>query len=202
MPVGANTEAQLREEVNAAKVLAAVITPSSLASQYVMFELGTRWGANLPLASLLAGVKPSELSSPLSLLNVLLASEDGQIHQFGADLAKMLGVQLQGTASFLLHVVRVKNLAESTRAEGLRDAVSQVPQLRQVGASNFYFLGDKDPCCQPCYDGKGKLTVLTPLEDWNGGTRRQCLLCGEYFYERPPAHRNISGPRPKGPAGY
>lgn len=59
------------------------------------------------------------------------------------------------------------------------------PELRQVGSANYYFDGDKGPCCQPCYDGKGKLTVLTPPESWNGGIRRQCVLCGEFFYEKP-----------------
>jgi hypothetical protein len=58
------------------------------------------------------------------------------------------------------------------------------PELKQVGVSNFYFVGDKGPYCQPCYDGKGKLTMLTPPENWSGGVRRQCVLCGEYFYEK------------------
>jgi hypothetical protein len=61
----------------------------------------------------------------------------------------------------------------------------QEPELRQVGSVNYYYDGDKGPCCQPCYDGKGKLTVLTPAEGWNGGVRRQCTLCGDYFYEKP-----------------
>jgi hypothetical protein len=76
------------------------------------------------------------------------------------------------------------------------------PELRQVGAVHFYFDGDKGPCCQPCYDGKGKLTVLTEPETWNGGVRRQCLLCGEHFYEKPMSHRRGQVPLPRGPAGY
>ena len=59
------------------------------------------------------------------------------------------------------------------------------PELRQVGAANFYFVGDKGPYCQPCYDGKGKLTALTPPEPWSGGIRRECVLCHEHFYEQP-----------------
>ncbi len=70
-------------------------------------------------------------------------------------------------------------------AELERPPLRQEPELRQVGAVNYYYLGDKGPCCQPCYDGKGKLTVLAPPEDWNGGVRRQCTLCDEYFYEKP-----------------
>ena len=58
---------------------------------------------------------------------------------------------------------------------------SAKPELRQVGAVNYYFVGETGPFCQKCYDGKGKLTMLTPQEDWNGGKRRSCVLCGFYL---------------------
>lgn len=67
----------------------------------------------------------------------------------------------------------------------LESAKESLPELRQIGACNFYFVGEKGPYCQVCYDGKGKLTVLSPQESWNGGIRRQCRLCREYFYEKP-----------------
>lgn len=67
------------------------------------------------------------------------------------------------------------------------------PELRRVGSVNYYFDGDKGPCCQVCYDDKEKLIVLTEPEDWSGGVRRQCLLCGEYFYERPMSHQRSTG---------
>jgi hypothetical protein len=75
----------------------------------------------------------------------------------------------------------------------LRNKIAQLterrePELRQVGSANYYFDGDKGPCCQVCYDRERKLTVLTQPEDWNGGVRRQCLLCSEFFYEKPMAH--------------
>jgi hypothetical protein len=73
------------------------------------------------------------------------------------------------------------------------------PELRQVGAVNYYFLGDKGPYCQPCYDTKQKLFMLTPVEDWNEGLRRQCLVCERYFYERPiddrPAFTSVNWPK-------
>ncbi len=113
LPVGVNSESKLREEVNAARVVVGLITPSSLASYYVMFELGARWGANLFLAPLLAGVKASDLSGPLSLLNALSASSDAQLHQLVADIAHNLGLPLQPAASYIRNVHAVKALADA-----------------------------------------------------------------------------------------
>jgi hypothetical protein len=66
-----------------------------------------------------------------------------------------------------------------------RPAEKRVPRLRQVGACNYYFVGDEGPFCQPCHDRDDKLVPLSPLEDWNGGKRRDCLVCGAYFQEQP-----------------
>ncbi len=113
LPVGVNTEGKLREEVNAAKVVVGLITPHSLSSYYVMFELGARWGANLFLAPLLAGVKAGDLSSPLSLLNGLSANNDAQLHQLLEDIARDLELQLQPAASYIRNVTAVKTFADA-----------------------------------------------------------------------------------------
>ncbi len=113
LPVGVNTEGKLREEVNAAKAVVGLITPSSLSSYYVMFELGARWGANLFLAPLLAGVNAGELSGPLSLLNALSASSDAQLLQLLGDMADHLGLPLQPAASYIRNVTAVKALADA-----------------------------------------------------------------------------------------
>lgn len=113
LPVGVNTEEKLREEVNAAAVVIGLVTPNSLPSHYVMFELGARWGAKLFLAPLLAGVKTSELSGPLSLLNALVADKEEQLHQLLKDVSLRLGVPLQNTSSYLRHISPVKTLAQN-----------------------------------------------------------------------------------------
>lgn len=58
------------------------------------------------------------------------------------------------------------------------------PELRQVGFANFYFVGEKGPYCQKCYDGERKLVTLSPKEPWNGGERRDCVVCGECYFEK------------------
>ena len=70
-------------------------------------------------------------------------------------------------------------------AEQLETAQRQEPELRQVGVVNFYFVGDKGPYCQACYDGKlRRLVALSPPEDWNNGIRRYCPVHEGYVYEK------------------
>lgn len=116
LPVGVNTEQKLREEVKTARVVVGLITPNSLSSHFVMFELGARWGSGYFLAPLLAGLSASGLSGPLSLLNALSANQEGQLHQLVDDISKQIGGNVQNTASFLRNVAEVKNLADSIQA--------------------------------------------------------------------------------------
>jgi hypothetical protein len=60
------------------------------------------------------------------------------------------------------------------------------PVIKQVGAVNYYFVGEKGPYCQPCYADKRNLVELMPPQEWSGGIRRKCEVCGKYFYEKPP----------------
>jgi hypothetical protein len=96
LPIGAHTEVQLRKEVQDTKAFIVLITPSSIASAYVMFELGARWGAELYLAPLLgAGASASAefLRGPLSSLNALNCEDPSQVHQLISDLSEQLEIQ-------------------------------------------------------------------------------------------------------------
>lgn len=94
LPIGADTEEQLRQEVHDAEAFIGLITPSSIASAYVMFELGARWGAQLHLAPLLgAGAGKDYLRGPLGSLNALECEDPAQLHQLIGDLAKRLKIQ-------------------------------------------------------------------------------------------------------------
>ncbi|MGH9496721.1 MAG: toll/interleukin-1 receptor domain-containing protein [Candidatus Sulfotelmatobacter sp.] len=187
LPVGVNTESKLRDEVNAAKVVVGLLTPDSLASSFVMFELGARWGAKLFLAPLLAGIQPGKLGGPLNLQNALSANSENELHQLLDDISRELGVQLQSTSSYLKHVSAVKRLADRTSdSANTAAAKPSEPEIRQVGAVNYYFVGDKGPYCQPCYDVDPKakrLVMVTPPEPWSGGQRRHCPVCHSYFQE-------------------
>ncbi len=182
LPVGVNTEGRLREEVNHASVVVGLITPSSLASSFVMFELGARWGASQFLAPLLAGVKSSELTGPLSLLNALESSNESQLHQMLEDVSKRLGMQMQSAASYYRYIADVKRLSEGMSVP----PVSQVAQKEDmVFAETVYWkLKDRDrqgPYCPNCFDSKQTMIHLNP-----GATRGtyHCGICGNAFSTR------------------
>ena len=66
----------------------------SLASAYVLFELGALWGAGKPLAPLLApGMTSHALRGPIAGLNALSCESPAQLHQFVHDLSNVLGIQ-------------------------------------------------------------------------------------------------------------
>src|SRR5688572_20739832 len=101
LPAGAYTEEQLREEILGAKVLIGLITPNSLHSTFVLFELGARWGAHLPLIPLLAlGTKAKDLQRPMSLLNALDCSFPAQLYQLIDDISISIGLKAGSAASY------------------------------------------------------------------------------------------------------
>lgn len=191
LPVGVNTEGKLREEVNAAKVVIGLITHSSLASHFVMFELGARWGANLFLAPLVAGIRAGELSGPLSLLNALSANSEDQLCQLLGDISKPLELSLQDASAYLRHVRAVKLLADAIGTGPPNPVAANPvvqppePEIRQVGTTNYYFVGDEGPYCQPCYDLNHKKIRLMPGQDYAGGFGRKCEVCNKVFMEGP-----------------
>jgi hypothetical protein len=112
LPVGANTDEQLRREVLEASVLVGLISHHSFESAYVLFELGARWGKNAFIAPVLApGVSPSILKGPLSGLNALSCESMSQIHQLISDIASQLETSIEPTATFQGNVEAIVNFA-------------------------------------------------------------------------------------------
>src|SRR5450759_1741790 len=57
------------------------------------------------------------------------------------------------------------------------------PEIRQVGETHYYFVGDQGPYCQRCYDADGKLVHLMTQHGFAGGPGRKCEVCGKVFLE-------------------
>src|ERR1017187_1213954 len=93
LPVGADSDEQLREEILGAKSFIGILSFISLSSTYVLFELGARWGVRKPLAPLLGpGMTAHALRGLIAGLNALSCESAAQLHQLVRDLGSVLGI--------------------------------------------------------------------------------------------------------------
>jgi hypothetical protein len=115
-----NTDQQLRQDIRDAKTFVGIISPRSVQSMYVLFELGARWGAEKHLVPLLApGASVDELVGPLRGLNALRADVPAQVHQLLRELASTLGTSLEPPDAYQ------SALDELTKAKGATAVISR-----------------------------------------------------------------------------
>jgi len=85
----------------------------------------------------------------------------------------------------LIHRVQEDDAALRREVEAIRGSDAAKPKIRQVGDQNYYYVGEEGPYCQRCYDGKGKLVLLSPPKASSGGIYRSCVRCDRNFWEKP-----------------
>lgn len=94
---GASSDEQLRQEVFDAEAFVALLSPKSIQSMYVMFELGARWGTKKPFAPVMVGgLDPSFLKPPLSAMHAVAGTSEGDMHQLVQTLADWLHMTPEG----------------------------------------------------------------------------------------------------------
>jgi len=114
LPGGADTDEQIRIEVDRAEVLVGIISTASLDSLYVAFELGARWGTGKCLIPLMApGLSPSTIKGPLGGKNALRSDSAGQLQQLVADVGAQLGIAAFPAASYQSDLDAILSFASS-----------------------------------------------------------------------------------------
>ncbi len=157
-----DTDEKIRAELRQYKVVVGLLTPNSLKSSYVLFELGARWGQGLFIAPIFSnGASSKNLRGPLSGFNVLSASIDEDLHQFLSDIGEKLGVQVRDAKVFTKQLKIVSELASE---EAAVPAVKQPEADTMVYERPYYWkmVGEskEGPYCANCYDSKTpKLSV-------------------------------------------
>lgn len=101
LEAGTNSDEQLRQEVFEAQAFLALLSPISIQSIYVMFELGARWGAKRYLAPVtVAGLPPSALKAPLSAIHAVTGTSEGDLHQLIDTLSERLDLTAERPAAY------------------------------------------------------------------------------------------------------
>jgi hypothetical protein len=98
LPIGVNIEEILRGDVEDVEVFIGLISKRRLASLYVLFELGARWGSGKPiLPILLSGMSASELSGPLANIHAVTLCNAENVNQLIDQIGKTLGISSDKT---------------------------------------------------------------------------------------------------------
>ncbi len=121
LPIGSDTDDQLRKEIFDTKVFMGLISYDSLNSAYVMFELGARWGSNKYLAPLLCpGIETSILQSPLTSLNALSCSNNAHLQQLVVDVGNKLEMKASSPAAYQKFIDKILVLPFRSDVNGTR----------------------------------------------------------------------------------
>ena len=130
MRAGAPIDETLRSEVHDFALLIGLITPSSINSAYVIFELGARWGAEKPLIPLLAsGITPEHLEGPLKGINALDARKDGQVHQLIEEASRQLNRNANNASGY---ATTIKELVRVSSKSGSIQEMSNLGTAKQI----------------------------------------------------------------------
>jgi hypothetical protein len=149
LPAGADTDEQLREEALAARAFIGILSPFSLASAYVLFELGARWGAKQPLIPLLApGMGSQALRGPLTGLNALNCESAGQLHQLVSDVGKTLGIEAESPA---VYQGNIEAILYSGHSQGSQATPPQPEQLPSSVGNSEVGLDEEVPTLEDNY---------------------------------------------------
>jgi hypothetical protein len=108
LPGGSRSEEQLRQETQEAKTFIGLITPNSISSAYVTFELGARWGADRHFIPLLAcGADYKYLQGPITGRHAFNCVNEEDIHQMIGEIAEQLGIIITNLAAYQKYVKRL-----------------------------------------------------------------------------------------------
>ncbi|HKO57310.1 MAG TPA: toll/interleukin-1 receptor domain-containing protein [Thermoanaerobaculia bacterium] len=120
---GERTDDRIRKEIADAEIFLALVTPGSLRSHFVLFELGARWGIEpllgrephfIPLIA--RGLDAGKLPRPLANFNCLDLREEEDVARLLAEMAGILGATLTSEAARGRHVRRVTGRASDVPA--------------------------------------------------------------------------------------
>lgn len=111
LKAGANTDEHIKKEIFSSRAFIGLLTQESFISTYVLFELGARWGANLPLIPLICDkVGVALLNGPIKNINALSAIDSSDMLQFLNDLGDILTIEPESPSGYIGDIEKLKKL--------------------------------------------------------------------------------------------
>jgi len=127
LEVGVDTDQRLRREVKESKLFLALITPTSIRSSYVLFELGGRWCTELPMFLVMGrGANSSSLEGPLRGINALNLKHRPDVQQLLDNMATALNRRLAPMSSIDASIEIVCDAATSVEIDTQNQTPDQV----------------------------------------------------------------------------
>lgn len=140
LPLGADTDECLKAEVYEARILVGLLTPTSIRSSYVLFELGARWGSRLFFGPLFAGsLDAGLLPAPIRGKNALSADREKQVTQFLKDIGVRLNLRPREP---MYYEKRLNELVQASRLAGILHKFSRM-RIRVPSRMEQYFVFER-----------------------------------------------------------
>lgn len=175
LEAGRDTDEQLLQELRSATVCIGIVTETSLASAYVLFELGARWALQLHLAPVLAaGASTAILRGPLSGKHIPELTSKTDVTQLLQDIGNRLGraVNLAACSSAIDRLVE-RNAELAEQAEPSPETRTETHGFEELRGAFWKIADDgtvsEDPYCPTCK------TVLTSTS--SGDMPCVCTKC-------------------------
>jgi hypothetical protein len=115
LKAGATTDDEIKKEIFTSKAFIGLLTRESFSSTYVLFELGARWGANLPLIPLICDKAGAALlNGPIKNINALSAVDSSDMLQFLHDLGETLSLEPENPSGYISDIEKLKKIIIGT----------------------------------------------------------------------------------------
>lgn len=130
---GANTEPQLKEEIQSSSVFVVILTDNVLQSPWVLMEAGARWGADKQVIPILSNGANPQHFGPLGGKNAIKAAIRDSVTNLLEQLARTLEKPLQKQSAYsaaldaLVEIGNQSRYQERNKLEGiaLRDEIDK-----------------------------------------------------------------------------
>ena len=187
LPAGVSTNEALRQEVYEAGIVIGLITPNSMGSAYVLFELGARWGAKKAMIPLLAsGIEPKHLEGPLKDINALDCSNESQVHQFLKEAAGHLDIEPDSVPSYINTVKTLVEASTNVLPGEAQEFLEKQAQIIQTSLA--------DPEIPPLSE-EAKCLLIAVSRDRDGSVTKTGSLAGTQISTSDKDFAKIGDPR-------